>query len=165
MTALQPGAALWFAPFVLPICLMIAYSDLARMRIPNVMVAALLLVFVVIGPLALPFETYLWRLVQFLPVLLVGVLLNASGMIGAGDAKFMAAAAPFVAPGDLRLVLVILAANLLGALIAHRLVRATPLRRLAPQWESWSRPGEFPMGLALGATLALYLAAAVLRGG
>ena len=149
--------ALWFLPFVLPICAIVAYTDLSSMRITNKAVLALVVVFLVIGLIALPLPTYLSRLVQLGAVLLVGIILNAAGLVGAGDAKFAAAAAPYIALPDLRLVLVLFAACLLGAVAAHRLARATPLRRLAPEWKSWNTGRKFPMGLALGGTLALYL--------
>jgi prepilin peptidase CpaA len=108
---------------------------------------------------------YGMRLVQMIAVLLVGILLNAGGAIGAGDAKFAAAAAPFIAPGDLRLLVAIFAANLLAAFVTHRLAKYTPLRRIAPDWKSWDMGWKFPMGLSLGGTLAIYLALGVIYGG
>ncbi len=42
-------SAMWFAPFVWPICAWAAWSDMATMRIPNKSVMALALVFVVLG--------------------------------------------------------------------------------------------------------------------
>ncbi|MBL4767962.1 MAG: hypothetical protein JKY94_09655, partial [Rhodobacteraceae bacterium] len=59
--------------------------------------------------------------------------------------------------GDLRLLLVIFAANLLAAFVTHRLVKYTPLRKIAPEWKSWEMGWKFPMGLSLGGTLAIYL--------
>lgn len=151
------SAALWFLPFVLPICLYVCFTDLREMRITNQAVLALGLVFLLIGLLALPLPVYGMRLVQMLAVLAVGFILTAAGAMGAGDAKFAAAAAPFIAPGDLRLLLALFAANLLAAFATHRLVKYTPLRRIAPDWESWNTGWKFPMGLSLGGTLALYL--------
>ena len=83
--------------------------------------------------------------------------LIASGAVGAGDAKFAAAAAPFIALGDLRILLALFAANLLAAFTTHRIVKYTPLRRVAPNWQSWNMGWKFPMGLSLGGTLGLYL--------
>ncbi|XDA97463.1 prepilin peptidase [Sulfitobacter sp. LCG007] len=157
--ALTAQSALWFLPFVLPICLYVCFTDLAWMRITNRSVMALALVFVLLGPVAMPgWEEYLWRLVQLLVVLVLGAVLNASGALGAGDAKFAAAAAAYVAPGDLRLLLALFAAALLAAFVTHRIAKHSPLRALAPHWESWEQGKKFPMGLALGATLAAYLA-------
>jgi prepilin peptidase CpaA len=79
------------------------------------------------------------------------------GAMGAGDAKFIAAAAPFVHPGDIRLVIAVFAAALLAAFATHRLIRHSPLRRLAPDWQSWQSGARFPLGFALGGTLAAYL--------
>lgn len=163
--AISAFAAMWFLPFVLPICFYVAFTDLAHMKITNKAVLVLGAVFVLLGPFVLSsFDLYLWRLLQILVVLVIGVALNAAGTMGAGDAKFMAAAAPFVAVGDLKLLLVLFAVLLLAALITHRLARMSPLRRLAPDWVSWSQGKRFPMGLALGPTLALYLCLGALNG-
>lgn len=161
---IEATAALWFLPFVVPVCLYVAWSDLATMKIPNKANLALAGIFLAVGLLALPLEDYAWRLAQLGLVLLAGILLNAAGVMGAGDAKFLAAAAPFVAPGDALTLLFLFSAVLLVAFVAHRTARATPLRALAPDWESWVRKRDFPMGLALGPTLIAYLALGALHG-
>lgn len=162
--AQSAAAALWFLPFVLPICLYIAWTDLKAMRIPNVAVLTLVVIYIVIGPFALPLELYGYGFLHLIVVLLIGILLNAAGLIGAGDAKFAAAAAPFIAFGDLRLILMIYTAALLAGWTTHRLARVTPLHRLAPDWQSWQEKRNFPMGLVLGPTLALYLSLALVLG-
>lgn len=158
------SSAAWFLPFVAPICLWVCYTDLARMKITNAAVLALFAVFVVVGLVAMPFDTYRWRFLHLAVVLVAGIALNAGGALGAGDAKFAAAAAPFVHLGDLRFLMALFAATLLAAYVAHRLVRATPLRRLAPGWASWDSGARFPMGLALGGTLAIYLGLGAIYG-
>tara|TARA_R110002094_G_scaffold203921_1_gene174996 strand:+ start:4223 stop:4717 length:495 start_codon:yes stop_codon:yes gene_type:complete len=150
-------SALWFLPFVLPICFYVMFTDMAQMRITNQAVVLLALVFVLVGLLVLPFDIYLWRLLGLVIVLVFGIVLNAAGVMGAGDSKFLAAGAPFVALGDLRLLMALFMAVLLAAVVAHRTAKYTPLRRLAPDWVSWTHAKKFPMGLALGATLAVYL--------
>lgn len=155
--SITASAALWFLPFVLPVCLYVAFTDLRDMRITNQAVVVLAAVFVLVGLFVLPLPVYGMRLVQMLAVLVVGVALNAGGAVGAGDAKFAAAAAPYVAPGDLRLLLAIFAANLLAAFVTHRLAKHSPMRRIAPGWKSWDMGWKFPMGLSLGGTLAIYL--------
>jgi prepilin peptidase CpaA len=158
------STALWFIPFAVPIGIWVAWNDMAFMKIPNKAVIALFAVFVVVGLLALPFETYLWRYVQCAAVLAAGFLLNMIRAVGAGDAKFAAAMAPLVDPGDARVVLVLFAAVLLAAFATHRGARALPAMRGAfPAWESWSRR-DFPMGLALGGTLIFYLALGIVFG-
>jgi prepilin peptidase CpaA len=161
---IQASAALWFLPFVLPICFFVAFTDLRDMRITNQAVIALAAVFVIVGSFALPLPVYGMRLVQMIAVLVIGVVFNAAGAIGAGDAKFAAAAAPFVALGDLRVLLAIFAANLLAAFVTHRVAKFTPLRRIAPDWKSWNMGWKFPMGLSLGGTLAIYLTLGALYG-
>jgi prepilin peptidase CpaA len=155
--AILATQAMWFLPFVLPICLYVAFTDMAQMKITNQAVIALALVFVVVGFFLMPFVDYLWRLAALVIVLVVGVILNGAGALGAGDAKFAAAAAPFIALGDLRLLMALFMATLLAAAVAHRGAKYTPLRKLAPHWDSWEKGKKFPMGLALGPALAMYL--------
>lgn len=157
-------AAVWFLPFVLPICLYVVYTDVARMKITNNANLALAGVFIVIGLIALPFDLYLWRLLSLVIVLIVTVLLNAVGVMGAGDSKFIAAAAPYIAIGDLRLLMLLFGTTLLASFVAHRIAKHTPLRRLAPQWESWDQGKRFPMGFALGPSLIIYLVLGILYG-
>lgn len=158
MMAITTFSAWWFLPFVLPICFYVAFTDMREMRITNQAVLALGIVFLVIGLIALPFDLYLWRLVQLAIVLVVGIILNAAGAMGAGDSKFIAVAAPFVAQGDVRLLVPLFFVIMLAAVTAHRLAKYTPLRRIAPHWISWDQGKKFPMGLALASTLAFYLA-------
>lgn len=157
-------ATAWFLPFVVPICLYVMYTDLSRMKITNVANLALAAVFVVIGLIVLPFDDYLWRLLGMVIVLIVGVILNAVGVMGAGDSKFIAAAAPFVALADLVLLCFIFLGCLIAAIITHRTAKMTRLRQLAPHWASWEQGKKFPMGLALGPTLIIYLALGFLYG-
>ena len=162
--AISASAALWFLPFVLPVCFYVAFTDLSRMRITNQSVLVLAAIFLIVGLAALPLPVYLARLIQMVVVLLVGIALNAGGLVGAGDAKFAAAAAPFIAPGDLRLLAALVAANLLAAFCTHRLAKYSPLRRIAPEWKSWDVGWKFPMGLSLAGTLVIYLALGIVFG-
>lgn len=157
-------AGLVFFLLTLPLCLWTALSDLRAMKIRNQTVIALAAVFAVVGLFLMPLEQFAWQLAQLVIVLLVGIVMNALGLLGAGDAKFAAAAAPYVMLGDVRFLVLLFAVILLSAVAAHRLARITPLRNLAPDWESWDRKKDFPMGLALGPTLSAYLACAALWG-
>lgn len=174
-------AAAWFLPFVLPICLYVAFTDLRDMLIKNHAVIALALVFVVVGFIALPpwstpwiagsiggvsfsLPPYLWQLFHIVVVLILGIIFNAAGVMGAGDAKFLAAASPFIWVGDFRVITVILMATTLAAFVTHRLVKHTRLRQIAPNWESWTRGKQFPMGFALGGSLAIYLILGTVHG-
>ncbi len=153
--------ALWFLPFVLPIAIWVAWSDMKFMKIPNKAVFALAAVFAVVGLAALPLDVWAWRWSHLAIVLALGFLLNAIGLVGAGDAKFAAAMAPFFPIADLRFALALLAAAILGAFISHRAARAIgPVRAMTADWLSWTHK-DFPMGLALAGTLVFYLLAAI----
>ena len=155
---ITPAEALWFLPFMTPLCLWVMWSDLSAMRIPNPAVLAMTAVFVAVGLIALPLAEYPWRLLTIVVVLVLMFLANMVGLMGAGDSKFIAAAAPFVDPGDIAPLCLIFAACLLAAYVSHRLAKHSPLRRLAPNWTSWDRGRKFPMGFALGGTMVIYLA-------
>lgn len=162
---LSAQAAAWFLPFLVPMCLYVAYTDLAAMRISNWTVLLMAATFAVLGVFLFPLDHYLWQLAQLGIVLVVGMVLNAGGAMGAGDAKFLAAAAPYVALGDAFVVLTLFATVLLAAYGTHKLAKNTQLHTLAPGWASWTQKAQkFPMGFALGPTLAIYLGMAAVHG-
>lgn len=161
MPALAAG---WLLVPVVPICFWVAWSDLSRMKIPNKAVFALILAFALIGPFVLPFGDWAWRWSHLAVMLVAGIGFNAAGIMGAGDAKFIAGAAPYVALGDLGPVMFLLAMTFFAGYLSHRLVMKSPLRTLAPDWASWSAGNRFPMGFPLAVALLLYLGLAVLRG-
>ena len=151
------GAA-WLLLPAAPIGLWAAWSDVARMTIPNRAVLALLAGFAALAPFVLPWPEIAVRLAQGAGVLALGAALWSAGALGAGDAKFAAAMAPYVAPGDAAAFLMLLSAVILAAFALHRGLRALPgLRAATPGWASWERR-EFPFGLALGPALAVHLA-------
>lgn len=164
MMTLSSQAAFWLLIFSAPISVYIAYTDIKAMRIPNMAVLALLAVFAVVGFMVLPTATWAWAWLNFVVVLAVGFVMTLIGGFGAGDAKFAAAMAPFIAIGDLRHFFVLLSAVTLAAFIAHRTLRAIPaVRRATPDWTSWTSKA-FPFGLALGPSLVFYLGLAALYG-
>lgn len=143
---------------VLPVCAWVAWSDLKTMKIPNKSVLVLMAIYAVVGLFVIPFEPWAWRWLNFIVILGIGFVLNAVANVGAGDAKFAAAAAPFFNAAHAYFVLPLFAAFLLGAFAAHRLLRSVPaVRRMAPDWVSWTRK-DFPMGLALVGTFVTYMA-------
>jgi prepilin peptidase CpaA len=158
LTAPQAYTALLV--FVLPICAWVAWSDLKTMKIPNKAVLALIAVYFFVGLAVIPLEPWVWRWLNFAGVLAIGFVLNMIANVGAGDVKFAAAAAPFIAQrlDHLSIVVTLFAAFLLGAFAAHRILRAIPaVTSMTPDWVSWKRK-DFPMGLALVGTLVTYLA-------
>jgi prepilin peptidase CpaA len=161
MTATSVQTALWFLPFVIPIAIWVSWSDMKFMKIPNKAVLALTAVFAIVGLAALPLDIWAWRWLSLVVVLVAGFVANAARLIGAGDAKFAAAMAPFFPVDDLRFVLALFAAAIIGAFVSHRAVRTIgPVRALTADWASWTHK-DFPMGLALSGTLVFYFAAAL----
>lgn len=154
---MSASAALVFLLAALPIAFWAMWSDLKFMKIPNRAVLALVLVFLALGPFLLPLSAYGFALGLGAGVLVIGFLLSTAGLLGAGDAKFAAAMAPYFIGADLAQTAFLLGAALIAGFLTHRLLRRTPLRRLAPDWLSWSHP-QFPMGLSLGAALLFHLA-------
>lgn len=163
MASLQ--VSLILLPFVLPIAIWVAWSDMKFMKIPNKAVLTLLAVWVLVGWIAVPFSLYLWGFALAAILLVIGFVANAGGLVGAGDAKFAAAMAPFFVGGDLRMILSLFAACLVGAFATHRLVRALPpVRRATADWVSWTHV-KFPMGLALSGLIVFYFLAPLLPKG
>ena len=154
-------AAYWFLPAILPLALFISWNDMRDMKITNKSVAAVLIVYAVLGPFAFGWEMYLWQWLHFPIALVVCMALWALRVMGGGDAKLIAAMAPYFVMADLEVILRIFAASLLGALLVHTLFRLTPLKRPVKDWKSWNAGRYFPKGFPLSMTLLLYLVLAV----
>lgn len=154
---MTPIAALIFLPFVLFVCIWVAWSDMKFMKIPNRAVIALGVVYLGVGVFVLPWPLWFWGMALGAGVLGIGFVITALGLVGAGDAKFAAAMAPFFVAGQPNLILALFGACLLTAFFTHRLVKWTPpLRKVVADWQSWTHK-DFPMGLALSSTLIIYL--------
>lgn len=157
--------ALWFLPAALPIAIWVAWSDMATMKIPNKAVLALTAVFLVIGAIALPWAEYFSRMLHFVVVLAIGFALSIAGVFGAGDAKFAAAMAPFVALYDVTSMIILFAIAVLFGFATHRGARSVPaIRSATPDWVSWEETKKFPMGYPLALALIAYLVIRVMRG-
>lgn len=152
--------SLWFLLLTLPFCLWAAIWDVRFMRIPNWCTDLMAATFVVAGLFIVPdWGDYGLRLALGFGVLCLGILLNALGLWGAGDAKFMGAAAPFVGLQDGWMLLVVYTLALILAVGAHRGAKALGAARLTPDWVSWTSGKRFPMGLVFGLTLPAFFAA------
>ena len=128
---ISPVAALIFLPFCFAIAIWVSWSDMKFMKIPNKAGLAMLILWLVLGLVLVPFKLWLWGWALAAAVLVAGFVLNAGGAVGAGDAKFAAAMAPMFIHADIRFVLGLYAACLLGAFAAHRLARLIPPFRTA----------------------------------
>jgi len=152
-----------FLPFALAIGIWVSWSDMKFMKIPNKAVMALFTVWVVVGVFVVPFDLWLLGLALGAVTLVVTFLATVVGLIGAGDAKFAAAMAPFFITADPRFVMALFAACLLGVFVGHRGMRlVTPFRAATADWASWTNK-DFPMGLALSGMLIFYLATPLLK--
>ncbi len=150
--------ALSFLPFALPIAIWVSWSDMKFMKIPNNAVLALAAVWLIVGFLVMPLQAWAWGWALLAIVLVVGFLANMISLLGAGDAKFAAAMAPFFVLSDIRTTLALFAACLLAAFVLHRVARRIPaLKPMTTGWVSWTNK-DFPMGLALSGTLVFHLA-------
>ena len=165
MMHIHAATALWFLPLVLPFCAATVFFDLAMMRIPNWINYGLAAVFVLVGMIAMPTWPEYGRQLVHLPIgIAFGMFCFYGGLMGGGDAKFIGAAAPFVAFGDLAWMALLFSAALLGGYATHRLAKYTFLRQLAPEWKSWNAGYKFPMGFCLGGSLVAYLGLAAVFG-
>lgn len=167
---LPTTAALFFLPFVLAIGIWVSWNDMKFMKIPNKAVMALWLVWLIVGgALAIAgiftWQVWAWGWALAAIVMVVGFIANALNMMGAGDAKFLSAMAPFfVTCSNIAFVMGLFAACLLGAYGAHRLAGKIPaVRGATTDWLSWTHK-DFPMGLALSGTLLFYVLAPLLPG-
>lgn len=154
---LDSTAALWFAIATLPLTLYVCWTDMARMLIYNKTVLALIVVFLILSPFLLPWQVIGWQLLNAVITLVIVFLLTSFGVLGAGDSKFIAAAALYIVPGDWMSVAILFAVTTFVAIVLHRVGGKLGLQALTPTWESWSRKKDFPLGLALGPTLSIYL--------
>jgi prepilin peptidase CpaA len=132
--------ALIFLPFVLPIAIWAAWSDLARLKIPNKAVLAMAALWPLLGWLVFPWQLWLMGFAIMAIVLVICFIGNMAGLFGAGDAKYAAAMAGIFTAGDPMFIAALYAVCSIGALVVQR-------------------------GLALSAMVVLYLLAAFLPKG
>ncbi len=115
----------------------------------------------------MPAMDWLIRLINAPPVILAFCfVLFAAGAMGAGDAKYAAAAAPpLFDKQDAPLIIILTSATLLAGFTLHRVVLHTPpaLRARMPDWHSWERK-DFPMGLVISGIILFYLLIVVIYG-
>lgn len=149
-----------FGLLTLPLTIWIVWTDVTDMKIKNAAVLGTLAVFVAAGIFLLPLEEYFWRYLHFVVALAVCFVLTLTVGMGAGDAKYIAAVAPFVALPDIGEVAILYAVwsviLIAGMWIARR---SDALRRRHPDWVWFAddRKGYVPFGLALAPTLSSYL--------
>jgi prepilin peptidase CpaA len=169
--------ALWALIPALPLCVYIFWVDMKHKKIRNLSVWALFAIFVVVGLATLPIMEFAWRFANYGVVFAVLLLMWMAGQVGAGDVKMAAVVALFVDKNDANYMLIITFASIVVAVLATLIVRATPLRKLAPDWAAWKLKASenninvgkgdqitIPMGTGIGLALCTYLLLGVLHG-
>lgn len=152
------GVGLAFWP-VAVIALWAAAVDFLWMRIPNGVHVALLIVFCALVLPGLPWVETAARLGVAIGLFGIGFALYAASVLGAGDVKYLAAAAPLV-PADptvLSAWLLLVATAGLPVLALHRLARFVPA---SARYPSFAEAGYFPYGpaISIGLVAILWLA-------
>lgn len=138
-----------------PIALLAAFYDLKHMIIPNWLSIAAAALFVALVFIALPQDQALWRLAGAGIVFAVCFVFYLIGAMGGGDVKAATAFSLMVAPQDVAVVLVILSATALIGMGVVAVLRRTSFADGG--WKVWSDGAVFPYGVALAATLLIYL--------
>jgi prepilin peptidase CpaA len=148
---------------VLPVlCMYSCFSDMFAMRISNRVCLAILVLFgVFVIASGMPMAVAGWHLLAGLVVLLVSFSLFATGWIGGGDAKLVAAIAVWTGFGQLIDYLAV--SSLLGGALTLALLmaRSYPLPAFAVR-QAWisrlhDRETGVPYGMSLGVTAVLIL--------
>lgn len=169
--------ALWALIPALPLCVFIFWMDMKHKKISNLSVWALFAIFVVVGLATLPIMEFVWRFANYAVVFAVLLLMWIARQVGAGDVKMAAVAALFVHKGDASYMLILTFGSIIVAVLATLIIRATPLRKLAPDWAAWKLKASendinvgkgdqmtIPMGTGIGLALCTYLVLGVLYG-
>lgn len=143
---------------LVPLLAYIMWSDMKAMRIPNIAVLLIFLVFLATGSWGLPLETFLWRIGHTVIAFGVGwgIFQISGGKIGGGDLKLLIALVPFVPGSAVGIVLlmwaVITLVSLGGFFLARRLIGERETGYIA-----LSQKAYFPAGVPIGLTMILFL--------
>ncbi|SDE38410.1 prepilin peptidase [Limimaricola pyoseonensis] len=138
-------------PLILAAPLMAAmiWTDLTRMKIPNLLVLAVLVLGAGCAAFGLMPDLGL-RVMAGLGVLVVGIGLFAMGVMGGGDAKMLAALVPLLPPDAWGGFAMLLSLTMLGGaalVFAARRVAGGP----EAGWVSLRESRRYPLGLSIGA--------------
>lgn len=147
------GLAFWL---VAGIALWAAVVDFLWLHIPNGVHLALVAVFAVLVLPGLPWAEVAARLGVAVVLFGIGVGLYAANVLGAGDVKYLAAAAPLVPADPAVVILWLLLVTMAGlpVLALHRIARRVPA---ASRFPSFAEAGYFPYGPAISVGLVTIL--------
>ena len=134
---------------IAPLLMYAGYSDLRSLRIPNWISLAMLVVFAALVPFLAGPEIMMRGSVAGI-VFVIGFVLFALNMLGAGDVKLLAALFLFVPSSHIQVFLIAFSPALLCGVALICAVRWRPHPRVAG-WASVTTPGVFPMGISIAA--------------
>ncbi|HEX6118262.1 MAG TPA: prepilin peptidase [Dongiaceae bacterium] len=131
-----------------------AFTDLARYRIPNVLVAAIVIIFAIGAAFNFAWPALAWSAAAAIGMFLLGAGLFAFGLFGGGDVKLIAAMALWTGVADLPRFLFVMSAagGLLGAIwLVRRRLRNAPAGGQEPSAlaTAASIPNRIPYGVAI----------------
>ncbi len=147
---------------IAPLLVAVAYSDLSRMRIPNVLSLVAMAVFGLVAIIATP-DDLIARIAVAGTVFVLGFGAFCLRLFGGGDVKMLSALLLFVPVPTMPLFGVVFSASMLaGIAIVLGLRRIPAAHRLG--WKSISGSTGFPMGLSIAMAGLLHPVAAFLLG-
>ncbi len=133
-----------------PVLLMVAYSDLRYLRIPNPLSIVALALFVVTMPL-LDLGEIGWRMFGAVAVFGVGFAMFALRLVGGGDVKFLAVLMLFVPSHTYALFMLNFSATLLVGIAAILTLRVAPILQ-SSRFIAIKAKSRFPMGVSIALT-------------
>jgi prepilin peptidase CpaA len=143
--------------FMLPILVVVGYSDLRHMRIPNMLSYLALAVFVVTAPMVGWSELAL-RAVVATAIFVLGFAAFALRLFGGGDIKIMAALMLFIPSQTLTVFALCFSASMIIGILFVLIVRKFP-QRFSVGWTGLTETGKFPMGISIALSGPIYLIA------
>ena len=157
----MPALAVAFAGLV-PLMIYTIWTDVTALRIPNLVVLAIFVVFLGTGSWGLPLEEFAGRVAQGVVVFFIAYLVFevSKGQMGGGDLKFIAAFAPFVpAERAIEAILIYAVLSLATALVFVLLRLALGKRetglRAFDQELGWKF--RIPVGVTLAITVLIFV--------
>ena len=152
--------AIVFLVVTFPFCVYATWSDLKFLKIPNILPISLVIVFIILGPIVLPFSEYIRSLLYGFIALLASLAIFAARLVPAGDLKFASALIPFVDTRELVSFAMFVSLAALLSVLTHWLfgkLKMAPEGWISYQGSGWRR--HFPVGFALAGGFVTYLAA------
>ena len=138
-----------------PLLLATIWFDLRFLRIPNVLVGAVVMMAIVLAPFLLTWPDMAARLVVAGVVFVAGFAGFLCRLIGGGDVKLLAALMLFVPPSQLTVFCLLFSAALLIGIGVVQAMRAYA-HKPGSAWGVLREKRRYPMGLSIGlAGLAL----------